>query len=91
MRSTKMRIPALLTVAVTLGSCTATGPNPDPVPGSLIYGGQPSGQLTKAPVGSTLTHRFYDDFAQEWEELYRIQPDRSLTLVRRTRINYPQD
>lgn len=77
---------AVLTVVV-LSSCTATphfgGPNLEPVPGSITYGGQPRTKLTKAPVGSTFEHRFEDRFGRTVFEVYRIEPDRSLTIVRR--------
>ena len=63
----------------------------EPVPGSITYGGQPAARLTKAPIGSTVTNRFRDQFGQEWGERYIIQPDRSLKLVSRQRIEYPND
>lgn len=78
-------------IAALLSGCTAAGSGIDAVPGSLIYDGQPSSRLTKAPVGSTVTHRFRDRFSQEWSERYIIQPDRSLKLVSRDRIEYPGD
>lgn len=62
-----------------------------PVPGSITYGGQPSTRLTKAPIGSTVTNRLRDQFGQQWGERYIIQPDRSLKLVSRYRIEYPTD
>nr|CAD6608677.1 membrane protein [Rhizobium sp. TCK] len=81
-----------LSLGLTLGvsGCTTAG-ELEPVPGSITYGGQPATRLTKAPVGSTVTHRFRDQFNQEWGERYVIQPDRSLRLVSRYRIEYPDD
>lgn len=78
----------LITFAALLGGCTASN-GIEPVPGSITYGGQPSTRLTKAPVGSAVTHRFRDQFSQEWEEHYLIQPDRSLKLVSRRRVEIP--
>ena len=76
-------------LALMVAGCTTA--ELEPVPGSITYGGQPATRLTKAPVGSAVTHRFRDQFSQEWGERYIIQPDRSLKLVRRHRIEYPTD
>lgn len=78
-------------IGALLSGCTAAGSRIEALPGSLIYDGQPSTRLTKAPVGSPVTHRFRDQFSQEWSERYIIQPDRSLELVSRDRIEYPDD
>ncbi|MFN7025576.1 MAG: hypothetical protein ACK4QP_13885 [Pseudorhizobium sp.] len=78
----------VLTLAALLASCTTARPL-ESIPGSLIYGGQPSERLSRAPVGSPVNHRFRDQFGQEWGETYLIQPDRSLKLVNRQRIEYP--
>jgi len=76
-------------LALALGGCSVSPL--EPVPGSITYGGQPATRLTKAPIGSTVTNRFRDQFGQEWGERYIIQPDRSLKLVSRQRIEYPND
>lgn len=81
---------SLLALAVLLAGCS-TANTIEPIPGSLIYGGQRSERLTKAPIGSPVTHRFRDQFGQEWGETYLIQPDRSLKLVNRQRIEYPSN
>jgi hypothetical protein len=79
----------LLTFTLTITGCTTS--TLEPVPGSITYGGQPQTRLTKAPIGSTVTNRFRDQFGQEWGERYIIQPDRSLKLVNRHKIEYPED
>ncbi len=79
----------LVAVASLASACTSTSSGVEPLPGSLTYGGQPSTRLTKAPIGSTVTHQFRDQFSQEWGERYIIRPDRSLMLVSRHRIEYP--
>jgi len=57
-----------------------------PVPGSITYNGQPRTKLTKAPVGSTFSHRLRDEVTgHEYIEIYRILPDRSLEIVSRRR------
>ncbi|APG91531.1 hypothetical protein [Sinorhizobium americanum] len=78
--------------ALVLGACSSTqtvgyGPNLEPIPGSITYGGQPRTKLTKAPVGSIVPHRFFDDFGHRVSETYIIEPDRSLRLTSR-RIDY---
>ena len=83
----RVLVPTML--ALALGGCSVS--SLEPVPGSITYGGQPATRLTKAPIGSTVTNRFRDQFGQEWGERYIIQPDRSLKLVSRQMIEYPND
>lgn len=68
-----------------LAGCSATGGPiyPEPIPGSITYGGQPRTKLTKSPIGSWFHHRFTDQWGQEVQETYVIQPDRSLLLANR--------
>ncbi|MCB5204205.1 hypothetical protein LH464_17195 [Neorhizobium sp. T786] len=72
-------------LAAALGGCTATispdTPGLEPIPGSITYGGQPRTRLTRAPIGSPVSHQFRNEFGQRVEERYIIQPDRSLKLV----------
>ncbi|MQW90078.1 hypothetical protein [Sinorhizobium saheli] len=87
----KIALPTLCAVLVASG-CTSTptvgyGPNLEPIPGSITYGGQPRTKLTKAPVGSIVPHRFFDDFGRRVSETYVIDEDRSLRLISR-RIDY---
>lgn len=58
----------------------------EPIPGSITYHGQPTQRLKKAPVGSWFNHEFTDG-VDRYQETYRIEPDRSLKLIRRTQIN----
>ncbi|MGQ3214340.1 MAG: hypothetical protein ACT6U0_17290 [Shinella sp.] len=85
-------LPALLSVLL-LAACTAGTPRSmEPIPGSITYGGQPRTKLTKAPIGSTFDHTFFDNRGRRVVEIYQIQPDRSLLLLRRhTRIEYLWD
>ncbi len=85
-----MKLILISSLVVTLAGCTNASTGLEPVRGSITYGGQPSG-LSKAPVGSTVTNRFRDQFGQEWGERYIIQSDRSLKLVARDRIEYQED
>lgn len=73
-----------LGLAALLAGCSSTGsssgPGIEPIPGSITYNGQPRTKLTKAPVGSTFPHEFYNQWGDRVIETYRIQPDRSLKL-----------
>lgn len=72
-------------ILIILTSCTP--PRVEPIPGSITYGGhQPRTKLTKAPIGSTFTNQIIDETGRMAIETYRIEPDRSLTLVRRERM-----
>ena len=73
-------------VAIVLSACTATAV--EPIPGSITYRGQPQTRLTKAPVGSTFTHRLIDQYGRRAEETYVILPDRSVKLIRRRTIEF---
>jgi hypothetical protein len=72
---------------VLLAGCTTgknySAPGLTPIPGSIIYSGQPRTKLTKSPIGSTFPHDFIDQYGQQVEETYMIQPDRTLKIVDR--------
>lgn len=67
---------------IALAGCSA-GSGLEPIPGSITYGGQPRTKLTKSPIGSVVPHSFRNERGQKVNELYIIQPDRSLKLVDR--------
>jgi len=75
----------LLVVGVlALTACTPR--DVEPIPGSITYGGhQPRTKLTKSPIGSTFTNQITDEYGCMAIETYRIEPDRSLKLLRRSR------
>jgi len=86
----KALLPAVIAAGLLAG-CSTDGPALEPIPGSITYGGQPSGKLTKSPVGSVLHNDFYDQSGQHLYETYVLQPDRSLKLTRREVVqDYPQ-
>lgn len=73
---------------IALSSCTPA--QVEPIPGSITYGGhQPRTKLTKSPIGSTFTNQVTDEFGCQAIETYRVEPDRSLTLIRRERRGEP--
>lgn len=82
---------ATIALTLALAGCTTVGPGPyvgpasyvAPIPGSIIYRGQPRTKLTKSPIGSTFSHEFRIDSSTRAVETYRIAPDRSLELIDR--------
>lgn len=77
-----MRLTPLLFV-LALTSCTTGTIAVEPIPGSITYGGQPRTKLEKSPVGSIVNHDFIMNDGRRAYETYRIEPDRSLTLLNR--------
>jgi hypothetical protein len=80
-------IAAAMIGMVILAGCTTgkdySAAGVDPIAGSIIYGGQPRTKLTKSPIGSTFPHNFIDQYGQQVDETYMIQPDRTLKIVHR--------
>ncbi|NKL18968.1 hypothetical protein [Rhizobium leguminosarum] len=77
-----------LVFALVLTGCTTSAGNYSsaglaPIPGSITYSGQPRTKLTKSPAGSSFPHTFTDQWGREVEEIYIIQPDRSLLIAAR--------
>ena len=69
-----------------LAGCTSSNIRSEglsPIPGSIIYKGQPHSRLTRSPVGSTFPHDFTDEWGRRVEETYIIRPDRTLAIVDR--------
>jgi hypothetical protein len=80
--------PAIIGLVGTLvvagcNTVSYSGPGLEPIPGSITYSGQPRTKLTKSPVGSAFPHDFIDQYGQQVEETYIIQPDRSLMIAHR--------
>lgn len=85
--------PILTSTAMILSLVAASCSTPEdlePIPGSITYGGQPHGKLTRSPIGSVLPHEFYNQFGNWVQETYIVQPDRTLKLVRREIGQYPE-
>jgi hypothetical protein len=82
------KIAAVAFTAVLVANCTTvSGSYPSegyaPIPGSITYGGQPRTKLTRSPIGSSFPHTFIDQRGREVEEIYIIQPDRTLLIAQR--------
>lgn len=77
----------MILVVGVLAGCVAAGSTLEPIPGSIIYNGQPRTKLTKSPIGSTFEHRFHSPSGGEYVERYRIRPDRSLEIIYRQRVD----
>ncbi|WP_411035514.1 hypothetical protein [Shinella sp. BYT-45] len=74
----------ITSAAVGLTALPATAQGLEPVPGSITYNGQPRTKLMKAPIGSTFSHNVQDPVTrQNYVEVYRIRPDRSLEIISR--------
>lgn len=82
------KIAAAVVTGVLLASCTAISGSYSsegyaPIPGSITYGGQPRTKLKNSPIGSSFPHTFIDQRGREVEEIYIIQPDRTLLIAQR--------
>lgn len=73
---------ALLATLVGASSAFAL----QPIPGSITYDGHQA-QLEKAPAGSNFFHTFYGPNGQEVREIYKVNADRTVTLVSRSVAN----
>ena len=78
---------ALLLVAAGVAGCNANVPPPEPIRGSLTYGGRVI-HYPAAP-GHVVDNEFPDQFGYRVFEKYVVQPDGTLKLIsRRTGSDY---
>lgn len=68
-------------IALAAGSAAVAGPLP--IEGSITYNNA-GGQLELAPVGSTVLHSFPAGDGRDVNEVYKVNDDKSLTLVSRS-------
>ncbi|XUM51586.1 hypothetical protein NBG89_26435 (plasmid) [Rhizobium sp. YTU87027] len=78
-----MAVTALLLASCMVVSGSYSSDGLAPIPGSITYNGQPRTKLTKSPIGSSFPHTFTDQTGREVEEIYIIQPDRTLLIAER--------
>lgn len=70
-------------IAIAAGS--AAFASPQAIPGSITYGN--AAQLEQAPAGSTVLHSFPAGDGRDVNEVYKVNADKTLTLVTRTVSN----
>ncbi len=71
-------------ISVAAGSAAFAGPLP--IPGSITYDNA-GAQLEQAPAGSTVLHTFAAGDGRDVNEVYKVNADKSLTLVTRAVSN----
>jgi len=72
---------ALISIAAGSSAFAAV----QPIPGSITYDGNV--MLEKAPAGSTFFHTFANGDGRDVREVYKVNADKSVTLVNRTISN----
>jgi len=77
----KSSLLAVAIIAILETACAGSSNDILPIPGSITYGGQPRTRLQKSPIGSKVSHVFTDEWAHRVQEVYVVQPDRTLKLV----------
>ena len=70
-------------IAIVSGSAAFAGAMP--IPGSITYDN--AAQLEQAPAGSTVLHTFAHGDGRDVNEVYKVNADKTLTLVTRTISN----
>ncbi|EKF59570.1 hypothetical protein QWE_10117 [Agrobacterium albertimagni AOL15] len=71
---------------ISLAAGSAAFAAVQPIPGSITYD-NPNVQLEKAPAGSTFFHTFSNGDGRDVREVYKVNADKSVTLVNRTVSN----
>ncbi len=71
-------------LAIATGS--AAFASVQPIPGSITYENS-NAMLEKAPAGSTFFHTFAKGDGRDVREVYKVNADKSVTLVNRTVSN----
>ena len=70
-------------ISVVAGSAAFAAPQA--IPGSITYDN--AAQLQQAPVGSTVLHTFAKGDGRDVNEVYKVNEDKTLSLVTRTISN----
>ncbi|MFN3721042.1 MAG: hypothetical protein ACK4UW_19280 [Rhizobium rhizophilum] len=73
---------ALIAIAAGTSAFAAV----QPIPGSITYDNA-NVQLEKAPAGSTFFHTFANGDGRDVREVYKVNADKTVTLVNRTISN----
>jgi hypothetical protein len=83
----KQFLPFGLIALMVLSGCNTAATPYEPFPESLTYGGR--SPIVSAPVGSSFSREVRDQFGARYEELYEVQPDRTVRIVTRFRRSFP--
>jgi ribosome-interacting GTPase 1 len=67
---------------ITLVAGSAAFASVQPIPGSITYDNA-NVQMEKAPAGSTFFHTFANGDGRDVREVYKVNADKSVTLVDR--------
>lgn len=70
---------------ISIAAGSAAFAAPQPIQGSITYDN--AAQLQQAPAGSTVLHTFAKGDGRDVNEVYKVNDDKSLTLVTRTISN----
>ncbi|MDH4440994.1 MAG: hypothetical protein QE284_11475 [Rhizobium sp.] len=76
----------ILAALTSLAAGSAALASVQPIPGSITYNNA-NVKLEKAPAGSTFFHTFPSGDGHDVREIYKVNADKSVTLVRRTISN----
>lgn len=71
---------------LSLAAASAAFASVQPIPGSITYGNADI-VLERAPAGSTFFHTFPNGNGHDVREIYKVNADKSVTLVHRTVSN----
>lgn len=71
---------------IALAAGTSAFAAVQPIPGSITYDNA-NVMLEKAPAGSTFFHTFNNGSGQDVREIYKVNADKSVTLVNRSISN----
>jgi hypothetical protein len=71
---------------IALAAGTSAFAAVQPIPGSITYENA-NVMLEKAPAGSTFFHTFANGDGRDVREIYKVNADKSVTLVNRTVSN----
>ncbi len=71
---------------IALAAGTSAFAAVQPIPGSITYGNA-NVQLEQAPAGSNFFHTFASGDGRDVREVYKVNADKSVTLVNRTISN----
>ncbi len=85
-QGTKIMKTIISAALISLAAGSAAFASVQPIPGSITYDNA-GVQLEKAPAGSTFFHTFSNGDGRDVREIYKVNADKTVTLVNRTVSN----